>query len=352
MTMGERDAREPSVAVIVPNYNDARYLQRCIRSVLDQEVPPDELIVVDDRSSDDSVDVIRSSIKGSPGAVLIENQTNLGTLGAIDVGLRHSRSDYVLFLSANDFVLPGIFAHAKTCLAKYPGAGLWSAMGWIVDESDRPVMLQPLAVVALDDTYFRADECLRLAWRFGSWFTGTTLIYQRATLESVGRFDPAYKGLSDLITALMVAGKCGAVFTPRPFAVIRMHSGSYLSNTLSVPSALDGMLDRLREHGASMAPELFTPAFMERIARRFRFAAIRASKGERMAEYAGAQGGLASILLAYAERFIPKQMYPVRVAVAFLVLRPFDVWPSIWNRFLGSRLISLRAEFPGRSQRT
>lgn len=352
MTMGENAARGPSIAVIVPNYNDVRYLQRCLRSVLDQEVPPDELIVVDDRSTDNSVEVIRSLIEGSPCALLIENQVNLGTYGAVDAGLRSSRADYVLFLSANDFVLPGIFAHAKACLARYPGAGLWSAMGWIVDESDRPVKLQPLAVPALRDTFFRADESLSMAWRFGSWFTGTTLIYQRATLESVGRFDPAYKGLSDLITALMVAGKCGAVFTPRPYAVIRMHSESYLSKTLKVPSALEGMLDRLRERGASMAPELFTPSFMARIARRFRFAAIRASRGERMAEYAGAQGGLARMVLACAERVVPKRLYPVRVAVAFLVLRPFDVWPSIWNRYLGSRLISRRTEYPGRSQST
>src|SRR2546422_7427009 len=43
----------PKIAVIVPNRNDSRYLPRCIRSILEQEDPPDELVVVDDQSTDD-----------------------------------------------------------------------------------------------------------------------------------------------------------------------------------------------------------------------------------------------------------------------------------------------------------
>ena len=103
----------PRIAVIVPNRNDSRYLPRCIRSILEQEAPPDELIVVDDQSTDGSVELIRSLIEGRPRARLIENPVNLGTLRAIDEGLKVVRSEYVLFLSANDFVMPGLFARER-----------------------------------------------------------------------------------------------------------------------------------------------------------------------------------------------------------------------------------------------
>ncbi len=66
-----------------------------------------------------------------------------------------------------------------------------------------------------------------------------------------------------------------------------------------------------------------------------------------MAEYGGALGRTARIVLTRTEHAVPKRLYPVRVAVAFLVLRPFDAWPSFWNRYLGSKLISRRSGYPG-----
>jgi len=347
MTDTHSPARVPSICVIVPNFNDARFIARCLRSVLEQEVAPDELIVVDDHSTDDSVGVIRSLIAGRPGAVLVENPVNLGTYGAVDAGLARSRSDYVLFLSANDFVLPGIFARAKACLARVPGTGLWSAMGWIVDEADRPLRVQSLAVVSLADRHFAPEECRRMAWRLGSWFTGTTAIYRRETLEAVGRFDPAYGGLSDLISALMVTAKAGAVFSPVPYAVIRQHSGSYLSKTLGDPHKLGALLERLRGRGAELAPELFTPRFLDRSVQRFVFAAIRSSGGARMGEFADLCGRLQRRLLALGDSIVPGRFAFARAVWAFLVLRPYDILPSFWNRFLGTRIVAARVRYGG-----
>lgn len=303
----------PSIAIIVPNRNDSRYLPRCLRSVLAQAVPPDELIVVDDKSTDGSAALIRTLIDGHAHAALVENADNLGVYGAIDRGLAHSKSDYALFLSANDFLLPGLIARAKACLARAPDAGLWSAMAWQVDEQDRLLRLQSTAVVALHDAYFTPEACRRLAWRFGSWFTGPSLVYHRKTLDAVGRFDPAYKGLADLITALAVASRRGAAYSPEPLAVNRVHGGSILYATLEDPAALDAMLGRLAKRGPELSAELFSPEFLARTRRRFRFAAIRAS----------ASG-------------LPPAHRLARTLPAFLRLRPYDVVPAIWNRMLGS----------------
>ena len=302
MTDGLPPARAPSLCVIVPNYNDARFLPRCLRSILDQEVAPDELIVVDDHSSDGSVGIIRSLIDGRSVARLVENPVNMGVYGATDRGLEHSRSDYALFLSANDFLLPGLVAHAKACLARAPGVGVWSAMAWLVDEQDRPLRLHNSPVLALDDAFYTAEECRRLARRFGSWFTGTSLVYHRQTLDAVGRFDPAYKGLSDLITALAVASHRGAAFSPAPLATIRLHAGSILSGTLADQAGLDAMLERLARRGPVIAAELFSPEFLARTGQRFRFAAIRASGGASLGEVAARVTGWRRTALALADR--------------------------------------------------
>jgi glycosyltransferase involved in cell wall biosynthesis len=335
----------PTIAVIVPNRNDSRYLPRCIRSILEQQDPPDELIVVDDQSTDDSVTVIRSLISGSSRARLVENPVNLGTYGALHKGLEVSRSEYVLFLSANDALAEGLFARARSCLSRHPEAGFWSAMGWLVDENDRPVRLHRSPVVSLRDCYLAPEHCARTAYRLGNWTVGSTLIFHRATLDAVGRFDPAYMGLADLVTTWLVANRRGALYSPVPFGVSRIHSGSFLSRTLSRDN-LETILARLREQGPRLASTFFTARFLERIALRFRFAAVRSGRGEGIAlvakDYPGPRGGLLACVDA-----LPRKLFRTRVVLAFLVLCPFDIGPAFWNRLLGSAAVLALLPFRG-----
>jgi len=343
-----KSASLPSIAVIVPNRNDSRYLPVCLRSVLHQEVKPDELIVVDDQSTDDSVQVIRSLIQDVPFARVVENRTNLGTYGAIDEGLKRSESEYALFLSSNDFVLPGIFKRAKSCLAQAPGVGLWSAMAWLVDDQDRLLRLHPSPVVALRDAQLSPRRCIELAHVLGNWFTGTSLIYRRGTLDEAGRFNKVYMGLSDLFTALIVAGRHGAVYSPEPFCAIRRHADSYLARTLAEPERLDDILARLSEFGGRTAPALFTPLFVDRTVARFRFASVRSSDGATLAAIAGRSRGWVRGALDLADRLLPRAWRRARVTVAFLVLRPFDIVPTIWYRLLGWAWVRLRSRRPAR----
>ncbi len=78
--------QEPSIGVIVPNYNDTRHLPRCLRSVLEQPDGPQELIIMDDHSTDGSVALIRSLIDGDTRAQLVLNPVNLGIMAAIAFG--------------------------------------------------------------------------------------------------------------------------------------------------------------------------------------------------------------------------------------------------------------------------
>jgi len=345
--MSAAPAAGPSIAVILPNRNDARYLPRCLRSVLEQKVQPDELIVIDDQSTDDSAAVIRSMIAGHAHAQLVENPVNLGVYGAVDEGLKRSHSEYALFLASNDFVLPGIFERAKACLARAPGAGVWSALAWIVDEEDRMLRLHPSPVVSLGDTFFPARRCVDFALRLGNWFTGTTLIYRRDALDEAGRFDPVYMGMADLFTALIVAARHGAAYTPEPYAAIRKHANSYLTRTLSDPAGLADILEKICEHGRRRAPELFTDRFVDRTVRRFHSASVRTSEGATLGPIAErSRGGTAAALRA-VDRILPASWRLPRVVLAFLILRPFDVVATMWNRGLGWMYVRMRAHWPG-----
>jgi hypothetical protein len=118
-------------------------------------------------------------------------------------------------------------------------------------------------------------------------------------------------GLADLIATLIVAARKGAVYSPVPFGVSRIHPGSNLAKTLTTEN-LDRILDRLREGGFPADTGLGSDAFLKRLALRLRFAAVRSSAISRL-----------------------------RVVLSFLRLCPFDVLPALWNRLLGSTLVLL-----------
>ncbi len=336
----------PTIAVVVPNWNDARYLPRCLGSLLAQDVRPDEVIVVDDQSTDDSVQVASSYMVGQAGWRLVRNAVNQGVSRTLAEGLRVATSEYVLFLASNDFVLPGIFARAKHCLGRQP-SGLWSAMAWMVDEEDRLIRLHSSPVVSLRDASLSPEECRRLAYRHGSWFTGITLVFRRDALNAAGGFDPDYGGLTDLVSALVVASIHGASYSPVPFAAIRIHEGSHLADTLRDEAVTEAVLARLRVRGPKRAPDLFTPAFLERTARRFGFASVRARGGDNLATVPGLPSGAARGALRIADWLLPRSWRLMRVATAFLILRPFDVLPSLWNRAFGWFFVRSRHRWPG-----
>ncbi len=98
-----------TVSVIVPVFNGERFLAEALRSVLDQTLPPDEIIVVDDGSTDGSAALAAQFTAQFPG-VLVFQQPNRGAGAALNLGIRHARGDLLAFLDADDRWLPGKLA--------------------------------------------------------------------------------------------------------------------------------------------------------------------------------------------------------------------------------------------------
>lgn len=332
----------PTIAVVIPNRNDSEYLKKCLDSVLAQKVPPDQIIVVDDQSTDNSLEIVQKTLFNITEARIIVNPTCLGTMGALNEGLKYATSDYVLFLSSNDYIEGRIFERAKSCIASAGSPGVWSAMVWVVDESGRHLHLYPSPVVALSDTFFPPERCVSLAQTVGHWFTGTTLIYHRETLQKIGGFDIAYQGMGDMLAALTVASIKGAVFTPEPLGVMRQHEGGLMWRTITDLPGLDTILAKMENTGPKLSPSLFTPKFCDVMTRRIRFTAIRALNENIWLPHAGLwQGYRYRLLRSVGPLFSKYRNY--QLALAFLLLRPtFDVIAIIWYRFLGRLIIKSR----------
>lgn len=107
------------VSAVIPSYNSAPYLAQAIGSVRDQRRPVDEIIVVDDCSSDES-----ARLAASLGVTCLSTGTNGGPSRARNVGIEAARGDVIAFLDADDWWDPGHTEAVIGLLDRFPQAGV------------------------------------------------------------------------------------------------------------------------------------------------------------------------------------------------------------------------------------
>ena len=87
----------------MPVYNTEQYLDRCIKSLLSQNIGDYEIILIDDGSTDNSGDIVEQFAHNSQ-IVRVIHQNNKGLSGARNTGLRNARGDYVVFVDSDDWI--------------------------------------------------------------------------------------------------------------------------------------------------------------------------------------------------------------------------------------------------------
>ena len=123
----------PVVSIVIPAYNLARYLGETIESILNQDYPNIELIVLDDGSTDDT----RRVLEKYAGRIYMESQLNMGQVNTLNKGWRMSKGDILGFISADDTLLPGAVGKAVACLAANSDAVLTYCDFNLIDANSR-----------------------------------------------------------------------------------------------------------------------------------------------------------------------------------------------------------------------
>lgn len=204
---------EPLVSVVVPCYNQARYLGETLASIASQGYPRREAIVVDDGSSDDTQAVTRSF-----AGVRYVFQANSGAAAARNRGFAESRGDYLLFLDADDRLLPdGVRAGVEALLARPECGFVWGRVRLIAaDGSSLGEPPQP----PVETDHYRTLLRHNFIWTPGS------VMYRREAFESVGGFRPEVDGSADVDLNLRVAERWPVHGHGRLVLEYREHGGS------------------------------------------------------------------------------------------------------------------------------
>ena len=237
----------PLVSIVTPSFQQGRFLEATIRSVLDQDYEPIEYVVVDGGSTDESVDVIQRYANRLAWWV---SEPDRGQPHAINKGFARTSGEHMAYLNSDDTLLPGSISRLVAEL-----------------ERDRD------ALVAFGDAEF-VDEESRLikrgqprVWEVGAMArcgSGSVLqpasLWRRRAWELAGPMDETYQYVFDTLFFLRIAAAgAKATYLPEPLATYRIHRESKSARMMETASATEVLRFADSYFGGSDLPSAIRP---------------------------------------------------------------------------------------------
>jgi glycosyltransferase involved in cell wall biosynthesis len=211
---------ERDVAVVIPCHNYGRYLAEAIASALGQTVPPREIIVVDDASTDDSADVAaRFPVR------YLRHERPRGAAAARNTGWRAASAPLVAFLDADDAWLPAKLQRQLDALAQRPRAGLVYCDLERVDGSTGRTIDRWSRHMPPQQGWVWHQELKR------NFVQTSAVLVPRSILAEAGGFDESFAAWEDIDLWVRIARRHPFAYVPEPLVRYRMH-GQGLSNRM------------------------------------------------------------------------------------------------------------------------
>lgn len=253
----------PSISVLMPNYNHARFLPEALKSVLEQSYRPTEVIVIDDASTDDSIAVLEEFARREPAIRLIRNETNRGVIANLNRLIGEAAGDYLQFVAADDIILPGIYEKSIRLLERHPEAGLCSGLSTIIDAEGRDQGVLTSSMVANEATYLSPEQVRSALLSLNYHIPAGTVVYRRQAVLDAKGFVPDFQ-LADYFLILVVSLKHGACFIPEMMAAWRRIETGFGMTYSSDLEVMSRVIRRGAELMRSDYAHLFPPKYVTR----------------------------------------------------------------------------------------
>jgi glycosyltransferase involved in cell wall biosynthesis len=221
-----------AVSIVIPCFNHARFLGDAIESGLGQHDCRVEVIVVDDGSTDES-----AAIATRYAAVRLIRQPNRGLSRARNAGLRACNGDVVIFLDADDRLMPNAAAAALQAFGRLPGAAMVFGRCELIDAAGRPL---PTNLPVVTANHYRELLERNYIW------TPAMAAFRRAALDSVGGFDPTVNASADYDVYLRLTRTAPVAGHGELVAQYRQHGGNMSGDPVMMLDATLRVLRRQR----------------------------------------------------------------------------------------------------------
>lgn len=233
------------ISVVIPTYNNERWLSRAIDSVLAQSRSADEILVVDDGSTDRTPEV--AAAYGSKIRYL--RQENAGASVARNTGIQAASGEWIAFLDADDEWLPNKLQLQIEHLQRHPDLGWTTAnyMECLCESGRRAAALPEKRILDCLNGGSISPDYLQTYARGLTGCTDTMLI-RREVLETAGLFRPEQKRFNDLDLWLRIAYHYPRIgYLAQPLAVYHLEAGEHISIRFHNPQVIRELVHRHRK---------------------------------------------------------------------------------------------------------
>jgi glycosyltransferase involved in cell wall biosynthesis len=193
-----QNSNEPLVSIIAANYNNAKYVIDTLNSISNQDYPAIELIIIDDKSTDDSLSLIEDWLPNCKFPVrLLRHSKNLGLCAVCNHGLKYSEGKYVCMIATDDIMLPARVRQQVDALEKasvdvcavYSDMSIINAEGLITGDSyftlikvDNDTISDVFKMNIMDRLAFLIEKNI---------FPAPSMFYKRDIIKKIGGWDEA-----------------------------------------------------------------------------------------------------------------------------------------------------------------
>jgi len=203
------DEYTPLVSIVTPSYNQRQYLEDTLCSVLNQDYPRIEYIVIDGGSTDGSQEVIQ---RYTDRLAYWTSEPDRGQADAINKGLRRATGEIVAWLNSDDLYMAGAVKEAVEALIANPEVGMVYADGLMIDATSQ----------LLDTHRYRTYDVLDLSCF--DVLLQPTVFMRREVLEEVGYLGEDYHLMLDHELWIRIVSRYPILHVPTIWAVERIHA--------------------------------------------------------------------------------------------------------------------------------
>ncbi|HEY0833597.1 MAG TPA: glycosyltransferase family 2 protein [Azospirillum sp.] len=247
-----------TVTVILCNYNQAHWLPSSLEGIFSQTRPADEVLLLDDGSTDDSHAVFEHYASLNKNVRYLRNEVNRGLQYSIDRALQAATGDYVVWAASDDRLLPHFLERSMAMLERFPQAGLcFSELAIMKGKEER---VERFAIDPNQGATFNleqypdymAPETMRKHLRRRLiWMTSNSIVASRRAILEAGGFPPKLRWHSDYFTYTLIGYRYGVCRVPDMLCLMRANDDGYSASGANNPKlqrrVLSSFLDALSD---------------------------------------------------------------------------------------------------------
>jgi glycosyltransferase involved in cell wall biosynthesis len=202
-------SNSPLVSIVTPSFNQARYLEETVQSVLNQDYPNLEYLIVDGASTDGSIEIIR---KYEDRLTWWVSEKDRGQAEAINKGLSRARGEIIAWLNSDDIYLPGAISSAVKVFEENPEVVLVYGNMLAIDENGETTNILRYRQLNLEDLL-----CFQIIGQ-------PAVFFRHTALKEAGDLDPTYHFLLDHHLWLRLALQGRILHVDETWAAARYHA--------------------------------------------------------------------------------------------------------------------------------